>query len=81
MGSLKIHDFLYLKYDPDLSQKLIISSFCQVLPRIFFIKICPLVLGYSKQTKKNKMMNTPPPSLLSLCLFQDTHLIRRNIFT
>ena len=35
MGPMKIHDFLYPKYDPGLSPKLVTSSFDQVLPTKF----------------------------------------------
>ena len=36
---MKIHDFLYPKYDSGLSQKLVTSSFDQVLPTKIFIKL------------------------------------------
>ena len=52
MGPMKIHDFLYPKYDPGPSQKLVTSSFDQVLPTKFLIKICSLVLEKSKHRKQ-----------------------------
>ena len=57
MRPMKIHDFLYPKYDPGLSQKLVTSSFDQVLPTKFVIKICSLVLEKSKRQKTDKQIH------------------------
>ena len=38
MGPLEIHEFLYPNYDPNIFQKLVTSSFGQVLPTKHFYK-------------------------------------------
>ena len=61
MGSLKINDILYLKYDPDLSQK-----FANLISKLNFYKLIPYPMDNSLSGRRRPARQTSEKDVLCL---------------